>query len=273
MLALRSAPIRRVVLLFAALLALTTFTASRTASAAGSVTIENRAPEESNGKWKFKMTIDYGSTPPLAYIPVVFTFTPKVYYELALTDQSPNEPTLRKVPLEGQRTMNESMDLGFSNSSGDVYRKTKFDFALRRDRGYEAGEYTLKITRTSDGVQIGSVQNITLNGKNTVVDRRAMVFGADTKKVKPDAASAKDEPKPDEAAKDEPTKDETAAESPAETPSTEAETPVETPAPVPPKQGGCGCRVPEQQGGSGAYAGIALVLGLATFGLRRLRSR
>ena len=271
MLALRFAPLRRVVLLLAALLALTTFTVSRAASAAGSATTENRPPEETNGKWKFKLTIDYGSTPPMAYIPVVFTFTPKVYYELALTDQSPNEPTLRKVPLEGQRTMNESMDLGFSNSSGDIYRKTKFDFALRRDRGYEAGEYTLKITRVSDGAQIGSVQNVTLNGKNTVVDRRAMVFGADTKKVKPDAA--KDEPKKDEDAKDEPAKDEAVAESPAETPPADMEKPVETPEPVPPKQGGCGCRVPTQNADGAAGASLALGLGLASLAMRRLRSR
>lgn len=244
------------------------FVAPRFALAAGTVSVESRNPEEVNGKWKLKMTIDYGATPPLAYIPMVFTFTHKVQYELALTDQSPNEPILRKIPLDGQTPINESMDVGFSNASGDTFRKTKFDFALKRDRGFEAGEYDLKITRTTDGAQVGQVMRITLGGKNAVVDRRAMVFGADPpKKVK------KDEPTADKPA-DEPAKsDEPAADAPSEPPPAEA-APSEpaAPPPVPPKQGGCGCRMAGERSEAGWAAGLA-GLGMALGVARRRRSR
>jgi MYXO-CTERM domain-containing protein len=244
--------------------------APRFAVAAGSVSVESRTPEEVNGKWKLKMTIDYGATPPLAYIPMVFTFTHKVQYELALTDQSPTEPILRKIPLDGQTPINESMDVGFSNASGDTFRKTKFDFALKRDRGFEAGEYDLKITRTTDGAQVGQVMRITLGGKNTVVDRRAMVFGTDPpKKVKKDEAPAADKPADEPAKSDK--SEEPAADAPPEAPAVDAPSEPAAPPPVPPKQGGCGCRVAGEASDGGrtaALAGLGLVLGLA----RRRRS-
>lgn len=235
------------------------------AFAAGSASVENRSPEESNGKWKLKMTIDYGATPPLAYIPMVFTFTHKVQYELALTDQSPNEPVLRKIPLDGQTPINESMDVGFSNASGDTFRKTKFDFALKRDRGFEAGEYDLKITRSTDGAQVGQVIRVTLGGKNAVVDRRAMVFGADPPK------KAKKEDAPADKPADEPAKsDEPAADAPADAPPVDAAptSDAAAPPPVAPKQGGCGCRVAGEGDAAGGLA--ALVIGLA-IGIRRSR--
>ncbi|MGK3992549.1 MYXO-CTERM sorting domain-containing protein [Sorangium sp. So ce1024] len=240
------------------------------AHAAGSVTIADRSPKEDNGRWKLKMTINYGGTPHLAHIPMLFSFTPTVHYERALTDQSPEKPVLNKIPLHNQQSINESMDVGFSDGSGKVFSKTKFDFVLRRDRGFEAGEYDLVIKRASDGVQVGQKQKITLQGENEIIDRRAIVFTGEKKKKDASAdkadAQKSDEPSGDEA-QAEPASD--AAE--ADVPSDDAP-PDEAPPPVAPKQGGCGCRL----GPDEAATPLALplvALGAAAALARRRRAR
>lgn len=228
------------------------------AEAAGTVTITDTQPKEDDGRWKLKMTINFGGTPPTAHIPMLFTFTQTVLYERTLTDKSPNTPVLTKLPMQNQQPINESMDVGFSDASGKLFSTTKFDFVIRRDHGFEAGEYSLKITRTSDGAQMGQVIRLVLQGDNVVVDRRAIVFTGEKKKEK----------KPDEAQgekKDDPAPSDSAA--PADTPPSDA--PVETPPPAAPKQGGCGCRVAETSGENGALA--LAVAGIALFGFRRRR--
>ncbi|WP_437630136.1 MYXO-CTERM sorting domain-containing protein [Sorangium sp. So ce854] len=243
------------------------------AHAAGTVAIADRSPKEDGGRWKLKMTINYGGTPHLAHIPMLFSFTPTMHYERALTDQSPEKPVLNKIPLQNQQSINESMDVGFSDGSGKVFSKTKFDFVLRRDRGFEAGEYDLVIKRASDGVQVGQKQKITLQGENEIIDRRAIVFTGEKKKKdasadKADKADAEKsgEPASDEA-QDEPASD--AAE--ADAPSDDA-MPDEAPPPVSPKQGGCGCRL----GPDEAATPLALplvALGAAAALARRRRAR
>ena len=56
-------------------------------------------------------------------------------------------------------------------------------FVIRRDHGFEAGEYDLKIKREDDGVQMGQTIHLILKGDNPVVDRRSMTFEAKSKKT------------------------------------------------------------------------------------------
>ena len=229
------------------------------ALAAGTVTLSTREPIEVDGRWKLNMTINYGGIPTIPHIPMIFSFEPKVLYERALTDKSPEKPTLTKLPLQNQTTINESMDVGFSDASGKVFKITKFDFVIRRDHGFEAGEYELKIKRQDDGAQMGRTIRIILKGDNPVVDRRAIVFAGDKGKKKKDDKKAdekKDEPAPQEK-KDEPP--------PAETPAVDPNAPP----PVPPKQGGCGCLVAGDTAPSPAGALAALALALAFVARRR----
>lgn len=244
--------------------ALLLVTFAQPARAAGSVTIADRAPKEEDGRWKLKMTMDYGGVPHIGHIPMIFAFTPVVLYERALTDQSPEKPVLNKIPLRGQQSINESMDVGFADASGKVFKVTKFDFVLRRDRDFEAGEYDLKITRVSDGVQVGPTQKITLQGDNPIVDRRAIVFTGEKKKEKKAEGEG-------EKAAGEPA-EEPAAEEPA--PGEGSEAPVETPPSVEPQQGGCGCRVAGGDAGSPTMPASALAaLALAAAASLRLRRR
>lgn len=233
------------------------------ARAAGSVTVTDTQPKEDDGRWKLKMTINYGGTPSTAHVPMLFTFTQTVLYERTLTDKSPNTPVLTKLPLQNQQPINESMDVGFSDASGKLFSITKFDFVIRRDHGFEAGEYTLKITRTSDGAQMGQPIRLVLQGDNAVVDRRAIVFtGKKEEKKKDDTAASGQGEKKDEPAEGTP------AENPE--PSAQTDTPVETPPATQPKQGGCGCRMADTDGAGGLS--VVALLGLAALVYRR-RSR
>ena len=237
----------------------------RSAEAAGTVTLGNREPTEVDGRWKLVMTIDYGSVPHLPHIPMLFTFTPMVQYERTLTDKSPDKPVLTRMPLQNQQGINESLDVGFSDASGKIFKITKFDFVIKRDHGFEAGEYELKVKRADDGVQIGQTIKLILKGDNPVVDRRSIMFTGEKKPAKKDEAP-KDEAKKDEAPKDEASpSDAPAADGP---PKDVAE--AVGPAPVPPKQGGCGCELAgDHPSEGGAIAG--LLLGLAWIARRRHR--
>jgi len=236
------------------------------AFAFGTVTLATKEPEESDGKWKLNFTINYGSTPHIAYIPMIFSFTPTVLYERTLTDQSPEKPVINRIPLQNQVPLNESMDVGFSNAEGKIFPTTKFDLVLKRVKEYEAGEYDLKITRAEDGAQVGQTIKLKLKGDNVIVDRRAMVFSGEKKKKKPE--ENKDE-KADEK-KDGEGSGDSASGSSGES-SSSSETPTEAPPATPPKQGGCGCRVADTSAGSSS-AIVALLLGAAVTWRRRVRS-
>ncbi|TKD03815.1 MYXO-CTERM sorting domain-containing protein [Polyangium fumosum] len=262
-------PPRRAALLralFAALALAFVLFAPTDARAAGTVTLATREPEEVNGKWKLNFTINYGAKPDISYIPMIFSFTPVVLYERSLTDQSPERPLLTRLPLKGQPSINESMDVGFSDASGKVFNITKFDFVIRRDKGFEAGEYDLKITRQTDGAQMGQTIKLILKGDNPIVDRRAMVFAGEKKKKpeekKDDASAEKKDGEGEPAA---------GGETPAE-PAATGETPTEAPPAEPPKQGGCGCRVAGVPAPSSGASLAALLLG-AAFVLRRRTAR
>ncbi|WP_437934027.1 hypothetical protein [Sorangium sp. So ce341] len=243
------------------------------AHAAGTVSIVDRSPKEDDGRWKLKMTINYGGTPHLSHIPMLFSFTPTVHYERALTDQSPEKPILNRIPLQNQQSINESMDVGFSDGSGKVFSITKFDFVLRRDRGFEAGEYELVIKRASDGVQVGQKQKITLQGENEIIDRRAIVFTGEKKKKDDKAADKPDAEKSGETEKVQGSEGEPASEpAEAEAPSDAELPPDEAPPPVEPKQGGCGCRLSPEEAAT-PLALPLVALGAAAAVARRNRAR
>jgi MYXO-CTERM domain-containing protein len=229
------------------------------ARAAGTVSIADLQPKEVDGKWKLKMTMNYGSTPPTAHIPMLFIFTPTTLYERTLTDKSPEKPVLTKIPLSNQQAINESMDVGFSDAAGKVFNITKFDFEIRRDHGFEAGEYTLTIKRSNDDATMGQQFRLVLQGDNVIVDRRAMVFSGEKKKEKKDATADSEEKKDDQP------KNDGAAAEPSEGPDSADAAPA--PDPVPPKQGGCGCRAAGAGETEGAFV-LALV-GFAAFAARR----
>jgi MYXO-CTERM domain-containing protein len=254
--------LRRFALLAAALLA--ALFVVTPALAAGTVTLASREPTEVDGKWKLNMTIDYGSIPPIPHIPMIFSFTPTVLYERTLTDKSPDKPVLTRMPLQNQQGINESMDVGFADASGKVFKVTKFDFVIRRDHGFEAGEYDLKIKRQDDGAQMGQTIKLILKGDNPVVDRRAITFAGEKPKKKADADKPKEEKK-EEAAPAEEKKEEPKPE--------EASADPNAPAPpaVPPKQGGCGCKVVGEEGTNPLGVGVALALA-AVVVIRRRRS-
>lgn len=247
----------------AVLFAVTLLLPAGLARAAGSATLTDLQPKEDDGKWKLKMSMSYGGTPPTAHIPMNFTFTPTVLYERSLNDKSPKTPVLTKIPLSNQEPIIKSMDVGWSDPSGKIYTTTKFDFLIRRDHGFEAGEYTLVITRANDGAQMGSQIRLVLQGDNPIVDRRAIVFSGEKKEKKADPAAPTDKPE------DTPSTDPAPGDPTATDPGPSSDAPVETPPVVEPKQGGCGCRLADPAPGSGL--GLFAAAGLAALAIRRRR--
>ncbi|MBS2018770.1 MAG: MYXO-CTERM sorting domain-containing protein [Deltaproteobacteria bacterium] len=167
-------------LTLACLAVLTLF--ARDASAAGTFKLKSSEATEVSGAWHIYVTIELPKAPLTAHQSMKFHFTKTVAYERALIDGH-NEPVLNKQALQNQSPSIESLDVDFADPSGKIFKGTRFDFGLTRTRGYEAGEYKVEV-RTSDGVTIGSPQNITLKGDNPVVDRRAIAFNAKDPSVK-----------------------------------------------------------------------------------------
>lgn len=251
--------LRRVLL--GALLTLATLVLTSNALAFGTVQIKSTSLEEVDGRWKLEFDINYGSTPSMGHIPFDFVFTLNTYYEYSITDTD-KEPVIRPKPMVNQTPQRESVDIDFADAKNKIWPRTKFQIAIKRDRGFEAGEYTLQIKRSDDGAILGQPIRLKFNGKNKLVDRRAVVFAAPEKKGK-DAGAAD----PDGAA---PEKKEEPAETKSEEPAAADETPKGPPAEPPPKSHGCGCRLAERSEGPAAAMGIAL-LGIALLGWRMRR--
>jgi MYXO-CTERM domain-containing protein len=247
--------------LLGALVMLATVLLSSTALAFGNVQVKNTNPEEVDGRWKLEMDINYGSNPPMGHIPFDFVFTLQTYYELSITDTD-KEPVVRPKPMQNQTPQRESVDIDFADAKNKIWPRTKFQIAIKRDRGFEAGEYTLQIKRTDDGAILGQPIHLRFNGKNKLVDRRAVVFAAPEKKIK-DAGAAD----PDGAAPEK--KDEPAAPKNDE-PTPGDDTPKGPPAEPPPKSHGCGCRLSDAPRAPAAAIALAF-FGLALLGLRSRR--
>jgi hypothetical protein len=77
--------------------------------------------------------------------------------------------------LETAQKQIVGLDIDFADASGKVFKKTIFEFDLKRSDGYfEAGEYVMGLSGP-DG-EVGSNQRIILKGDNPTVYRGAMDF-------------------------------------------------------------------------------------------------
>jgi MYXO-CTERM domain-containing protein len=235
-------------------------------SKGGTVTVNTKPIVESpGGGWKVLLTIKLPRKPATPHQTFRFVFAPLVIYETYVDDSGPGEKT-RAIPQGKDVQPNvETMDVGFSDARGDLYDTTKFDFTIRRDRGFFAGEYQLEVS-DGEGDRVGQPLTLKLEGKNEVVDRRTMMLQGNVGPKKPPPGAASGAPAP--AA---PTGNEAAAP-PLEGAVPRAEDMGPDGPPPVEKKGGCGCSVPgsaDAPSTSPALLALAAVLGLARRPKRR----
>lgn len=245
------------------------------ALAAGSIKPVPAAVDEVEGTWKLKFDIDYGGMPEQQYIPVIFSFEMVVLYERSLTDESGDKPVLNKKQLQNQPPKNIDQVIGFSDGTGKLFKNTKFNFVIRRDRDFEAGEYMVTVKKSDGGAQIGQKFRLTLKGDNPAIDRRAISFVGEKPKKKADkpktdpAGEGSGSSSGDGSGSGEPSGTGEGSGSGDGAPSGDG---AEPPPAVEPKQGGCGCKLATQSSGSGRLGVTVLgLLGLATLGRQRAR--
>ena len=156
------------------------------AAAAGRVIWKSTSVDErtDNSSWRVDLEMHLPSAPDVPHVPMKFEFTPIAFYERSLADGQ-DKPQERTVPLTGQQTIIESVDVGFLDSgSGVTQSRTRFSMKLTRAHGFEAGEYKTIIRDSRNGQQVGSTQTLKLKGENEVIDRRSMVFQPSDRKKK-----------------------------------------------------------------------------------------
>jgi MYXO-CTERM domain-containing protein len=230
------------------------------AHAAGTVTPAKTELEDSGG-WKLFVTIKLGKKPSTAHMPVRFVFRPLVLIETFMDDSKPTEQT-RLLPQDKNVTpLIISQDISFGDMQGNLWDTTKFDFTISRSGGFEAGEYQVEL-RDSDDKQIGQSFKLKLNGKNTLIDRRAMVFAGGEKKKKEQPTDKKTE----EASK--PAEDKKDGSAP---PAEDKKDAGAQPPPAEAKPKGCGCQLPGSTPAESPAALVA-VAAVAVGALRRRRS-
>ncbi len=249
------------------------------ALAAGRVQWKSKSFKERSDKaWMLELAIYLPRAPDVAYVPMKFEFELITYFERALLDGH-DGPVENKTPINGRQPLIESVDVGFMDAStSNIEKRTRFSFKVKRDLGYEAGEYKVTIRDTRNGQVVGSPTTITFDGENNVINRRSIVFQGDDGKKK----KKKDKPK-DEGASDDENKDSASADSEKKSDEGSGEgsddgasdegsdnSGGDDPPPVE-KKSGCGCRVPGSPG-SKAPGGV-LALGLAAAFLARRRTR
>ncbi len=261
----------KVTALFALVVFAAVFFVSSDALAGGRFTLKSGEVAEQSGAWHVFVTIELPKPPPIPHQTMRFLFTKTAVYERSLIDNH-DAPVTNVTVLQNQSPSVESLDVDFSNASGKIFTTTRFDFGLTRDRGYEAGEYSVQL-RTSDGVDVGGRANIKLKGDNPVVDRRAMNFNKDNKIKKIDGVDAgakqvaqnDDTPNGNAGGNGEVTA--TGSAQPFIPADAYNKTPEEN-IQVKPK-GGCGCSVP----GMSTEGGLVVLLPLAAIGLAVARRR
>lgn len=241
---------RRMAMVVAALAVLSL---SSSALALGTVRLASNTIEEDDGRWKLKFTIDYGKTPDLPTIPMVFEFKQVVLFERSLTDDHPDTPVERRVPVPNATPINLPMDVSFSDVSGNLHRITKFTVPLTRDAEFEAGEYELTV-RLARGGTLGGKTRVILKGNNKVINRKSIEFKADAPKPKPKSNAPEDI-----GGSSEPTAVEDMGPDLSDIPDDTGGETIEEPPPVEPKQGGCGCRVAGTPTPAWGWASLLLV--------------
>ena len=147
-------------------------------AAGGVVKLRNSdAQEAAGGTWRLFMTLSLPKPPAMAHVPMKFVFTETVRFERTLLDGS-DEPQVRRVPVTGNPSpIVELVDVGFGDARGKVFKDSRYDLLINRERGFEAGEWKLQV-KDSDGHEVGAPLNLVLKGDNEVVDRRSMTFTA-----------------------------------------------------------------------------------------------
>lgn len=245
-------------------LALTLSFFAESAAAANRVVWKKTTIEEADKSWKIALEVHLDRAPDVAHMPVRFAFTPRSYFERALVDGR-KEPVTRRIPLEHQQPIIESVDVGFLDpGTGKTARRTRFSFNVTRERGFEAGTYEVQVTDARTDRELGGKATLTLKGDNEVIDRRSMVFQEKPRPEKTQAAQKAAAPER-ELTPDDP---EFWAGGPKE--------PVEKQAALPPpahmrERPGCGCRVGERGRARGAAWALSL-LGLGLIARRRWRA-
>jgi MYXO-CTERM domain-containing protein len=254
---------------------------SLSAQAAGRVEWKSKTFKERSDKaWMLELAIYLPRAPDVAYVPMKFEFELVTYFERSLVDGKEG-PVETRTPMTGRQPLIESVDVGFlDQSTSKIEKRTRFSFKVKRDLGYEAGEYKVTIRDTRNGQTVGTPTTITFDGQNEIIDRRSIVFQGDEKKKKKkeapkddgggDGNGEKKEASSDEGEKkseggDESSGDEGGSESSDEGSDNSGS---DDPPPVEEKRG-CGCRIPGAPGPSDG----AVVLGLGLLGLFFVRRR
>jgi MYXO-CTERM domain-containing protein len=183
--------------------------------------------------------------------------------------------------MNGRQPLIETVDVGFMDAgTSKIEKRTRFSFKVKRDLGYEAGEYKVTIRDTRNGQTVGAPTTITFAGENDVIDRRSIVFQGETKKKdkkseaksEGDEGDKKDEEKSDEKGSDEGSSSDEGGSSDEGSSSEEGSdnSGGDDPPPVEEKRG-CGCRIPGGTSGGGT-AGLLGVVLLGALVARRRRS-
>jgi hypothetical protein len=229
--------------------------------------------ERSDKSWMLEFAVYLPRAPDVAYVGMKFEFEPTVYYERSLIDGHEG-PVDRKVPLTGRQPLIETVDVGFlDGATTKIEARTRMSFKIKRDLGFEAGEYKVTVRDTRNGQTVGAATNLVFEGQNEIIDRRAMVFSGEKKK-KPEEKKATEEKKSDDGEGDKAKADD--GEGEGDKAKAKADDDGEDnaghddPPPVEKKSGGCGCRLPQSSSGGELGWLVALGLGVA---LARRRAR
>ena len=232
------------------------------AAASGRAVWKKTRVKESNDSWRLDLEFHMQRTPDITIVPMRFEFTPDVYYERSLVDGR-EDPVVIRQPLNDRQPLVETVDVNFMDpGTAQIQKRTRFTFKLTRDRGFEAGEYKVKIEDKRSGKKLGAEVRLVLDGENEVIDRRSISFDPAKKKKKK-------EPTPEEQAEMEDPPDPDSEEFWEGGP-TEADDPDGDPLPPPAhmQERPCACRVLGKPSPGSAWLGMLLALG-ATWLIRR----
>lgn len=226
----------------------------------------NDAQEAAGGTWRLFMTFSLPKPPSMPHVPMKFVFTEQVRFERTLVDGS-DDPQVRRVPVTKDNPIVELVDVGFGDARGKVFKDSRYDLLINRERGFEAGEWKLQV-KDGDGREIGSALSLVLKGDNEVVDRRSMTFTAkDPAKKKSREERAAAAAKAAEAAEE----DEVKADGPPPPfvdPAAHGKIAEED---IKVKKGGCGCAVAPASTTEFGSFGVCVALAALPL-LRRRRS-
>ena len=155
--------------------------ASRTALAAGNLSVKTPEVQESNGEWHVKVRIDLPRAPGMMHTPMRFTFTKEAVDERAIMTKGADPVHHRNVldtppKYKSCRWTSTSRTRAAGSSS-----RRDFEFDLARKDGYfEAGEYLMALSGPDGDVGVAA-KALTLKGDQPArIPHRAMDFSTTT---------------------------------------------------------------------------------------------